>query len=147
MGKNTAVMINVLGSRVGGLSKRFILSSGATEKLQCKSPYDLLQMINLFDSKFKSNKIQNCMGQNVLNVLEKAKDRKIAFKGGIEVQKVSSSKQNAEDKLVPDEEVLKDLVKKDPSAKDIKHQTRRNVVVSMKRIIKAENRQRQASQS
>merc|ERR1712228_1137669 len=89
--KNTIFTVNFIGSIIG--YKNFIFSTSAFKPLQCKMPKDLLNIINLFDPKIKSAKVQNCISKNIEGVLENSKMHRIAFKESIESHSLQNNAQ------------------------------------------------------
>lgn len=123
--KNTIFTVNFIGSVIG--CKNFIFSTSATMRLECKFPKDLLNVVNLFDSKFKSAKMQNCISKNIEDVLEKSKVNRVAFKQSIESQSLKSNDVSVDTAKCPDKEILNQIEAssnlKVENEKDIKQNT------------------------
>lgn len=92
--QNIILTVNIIGSIIGGINGNFILSTGSNKKLKCKQPNDLLNVTNLFNSKFKSSKLQNCISKNIENALEKSKINRIAFGKCVESQPLDYKNKN-----------------------------------------------------
>merc|ERR1712129_258756 len=115
--------VNFIGSIIG--YKNFIFSSSASRILQCKQPKDLLNIVNLFDSKFSTAKVQNCMSKNVEDILETSRVNRIAFKQSIE------STDSVKKSLCPNKKILEEIESSSNALsekkKDIKQNTHEQI--------------------